>query len=112
MGTREPRDGQEMLKSVGLSLQGVEPSVRPGWWQAYALSAPLVQKKMQGLESFRSRLSPDNQRVLDTSVQKTRLSANQLYILPLTIQKNLDGWIVLLDEKAQIVGFAPLGGFD
>lgn len=112
LGTREPKDGQEMLKSIELSVQGLEPSARPGWWQAYAISVPLVQKKMQGLENFRSRLSPDNQRVLDAAVQKTHRPAAQLYILPLTVQKNLDGWIVLLDEKAQIVGFAPLGGFD
>src|ERR1041384_1617626 len=34
VGAREARDG-ETLDSVMLSLKGVEPSARPGWWQAY-----------------------------------------------------------------------------
>ena len=112
MGTREPRDGQETLESVGLSLQGIEPSARPGWWQAYAISIPQVQQKMQPLSPFHNRLTVDRQHTLDSAVQKTGLSSDQLYYLPLVAGKNLDSWIVLLNAQAQIVGFAPLGGFD
>lgn len=111
-GTREPKDGQETLKSVGLSLQGIEPSARPGWWQDYALSIPQVQKKMKPLAPFRSGLSVDQQSTLDASIQETKLSIEQLHYLPLVAGKNLDSWIALLDGSAKIVGFTPLGGFN
>src|SRR5439155_15711620 len=39
VGTRDVRDG-ETFRSVMLSLKGVEPSARPGWWQAYDKSRP------------------------------------------------------------------------
>lgn len=112
LGTREPRDGKETLESVGLSLQGIEPSARPGWWQDYALSIPVVQKKMKPLQSLHTSLSADQQRTLDSAVQETRLPMGQLHYLPLVAGKNLDGWIALLDGSAQIVGFAPVGGFN
>lgn len=112
LATREPKDGQETLKSVGLSLQGIEPSARPDWWQDYALSIPTVQKKMKPLQPFRAGLSADHQRALDSAVQKTKLSVEQLHYLPLVAGKNLDSWIALLDGSARIVGFAPLGGFN
>lgn len=112
MGTRAPKDGQETLLSVGLSLQGIEPSARPGWWQDYAQSIPQVQKKMKPLKKFRSDLSPDRQRTLDSAIEKTGLSIEQLHYLPLVADKNLDGWIALFNTPAQVVGFAPLGGFD
>lgn len=112
IGTRDPKDGPETLKSIALSLQGIEPSARPDWWQDYALNLPQVQKKMKPLAPFRSGLSVDQQRTLDASVQKTKFSIEQLHYLPLVAGKNLDGWIVLLDESAKVVGFAPLGGFN
>lgn len=112
MGTREPKDGQETLLSIGLSLQGIEPSARPDWWQAYSQSIPEVQKKMKPLNRFRSGLPSDRQRTLDDATEKTGLFIDQLHYLPLVAGKNLDGWITLLDAQAKIVGFAPLGGFD
>lgn len=112
LGTREPRDGQETLKSVGLSLQGIEPSARPGWWQDYALSIPKVKTKMKPLKPLRAGISADRQHTLDIAVQKAKRPIEQLHYLPLVAGKNLDGWIALLDESAQIVGFAPIGGFN
>lgn len=112
LSTRAPKNGQEMLESVGLSLQGIEPSVRPDWWQDYALSVPMVQTKMKPLQNFRSSLPSNWQHTLDNAVQKTKLPVDQLYYLPLVAGKNLDGWIALFDGSAQVVGFAPLGGFD
>lgn len=112
MGTRAPRDNQEMLESIGMSLQGIEPSARPNWWQAYAQSIPEVQKAMKPLKNFHDSLSFDHQRTLDTAVHKTKLPTDQLHYLPLVAGKNLDSWIALLDGSAQVVGFAPLGGFN
>lgn len=112
LGTRDPEDGQETLKSIAMSLQGVEPSFRPDWWQDYALSIPNVQKKMKPLQDLRRGLSPNQQRKLDNSVQKSGIPLGQLHYLPLVAGKNLDGWIALLDGSAKIVGFAPVGGFN
>jgi len=110
-GTREPRNGQETLESVGLSLQGIEPSARPSWWQDYALSIPEVKRKMKTLKSLRADLSSDQQHTLDEVVRKVKRPIEELHYLPLVAGKNLDGWIAILDDTGQIVGFAPLGGF-
>lgn len=111
-GTREPKDGKETLQSVGMSLQGIEPSARPDWWQDYALNIPQIKNKMKPLKTLRSTLHAEQQRTLDSAVYKTKLSDEQLHYLPLVAGKNLDGWIALLDGSAKIVGFAPFGGFN
>ena len=111
VGLRRPRDAEEFLQSVELSLQGLEPSARPGWWQDYEKSIPAVQKRMQKLSDFYTKQKTTEQAVIHQAVQKTGIPLDQLFYLPLTSKKILDGWIVLLDEKAQIVGYAAVSGF-
>lgn len=112
LGTRAPRDNQEMLHSIEMSLQGREPSLRPDWWQAYALSVPEVLQKMQPLPGLRHRLTAEGQRTLDHAAHRTGLATDQLHYLPLVAGTHLDGWIALLDGQARIMGYAPVGGFN
>ena len=111
LGTRQPRDGAETLESVELSINGQEPSLRPGWWQAYADSVPEVKDRMKPLAELHGRRPADGQRVIDETVEKLGQPMDGLFYLPLTSQKSLDEWIVLLDEHANIVGHAPVDGF-
>ncbi len=112
LGTREPKDGHETLECVGLSLLGIEPSARAGWCQDYAASIPDVKKKMKPLEALWNSSPADQRRTIDEAIQKTRLSIEQLHYLPMVAGKNLDGWIVILDSSAQVVGFAAVSGFN
>lgn len=111
IGTREPRDGAEMLASIELSLQGVEPSARPDWWQPYEVSRPEVKLRIRPLTILRDMQPPKEQAVIDLAVKKTKRQLEQIYYLPLVNHKSLDQWIALLDEEANIIGYAPVGGF-
>ncbi len=111
-GVRAPKNGDETLKSVEMSMRGVEPSARPDWWQSYEKSIPEIQKRMKPLVALRQARPANAQQAIDKAVQETGLSINKLFYLPLVSRKNLDGWIALLDANAKIVGYAPVGGFD
>lgn len=112
VGTRWPKDGAETLASIDLSLQGIEPSARPDWWQPYELSRPAVQQRMRPLRVLHSKLPFDAQVIVNAAAKKTRLELENINYLPLVSYKSLDGWIVLLDKDAHIIGYAPVGGFN
>lgn len=112
VGTRAPKDGKETLKSIDMSMQGIEPSARPGWWQSYEKSQPVIQQRMKKLATLRAKLPLDKQAVIDESAKKTALPVDQLYYLPLVSQKQLDTWIALLDAHGTVVGYAPVDGFE
>lgn len=111
IGTRTPKDNQEMVASIDQSLQGVEPSARPSWWQAYEKNETAVQARMKKLSDLRAQRPAEAQAVIDATAHKIDLPLDQLYYLPLTSQKILDSWIVLLNDQAKIVGYASVDGF-
>ena len=111
LGVRPPRDSEEAQHNLSLSLQGSEPSTRPGWWQPYASSRASAQARMQPLPALHQRLLSPGQRALDVAVQKTGIAIGQLHYLPLVSHKAMDDWIALLDAQAGIVGYAPVGGW-
>lgn len=109
VGTRTPASADERLKSLDLSLQGLEPAGRPGWWQAYSLSTPEVRKRARSLASLRA-VRPGLAEQIDRAAAEAGLPIVALYFLPLVSRRQAD-WIVLLDEKAAVVGYAPIDGF-
>jgi len=112
VGTRTPKDGEETMKSVDLSMQGLEPSARPGWWQNYEKSRPLVQQHLKKLDALQARLPQSKQAVIDEAAQKAGLPVDQLFYLPLVSKKQLDTWIALLDAQGTVKGYAPVDGFE
>ena len=111
VGTRKPRNADEMADSVLLSLQGLEISARPGWWVPYAESVPEIQQKMRQLGVLRGQRSQSEQVRIDEAAAAAGLAVAELYYLPLT-SRALADWIVLLDREAQIKGFAQVDGFE
>ncbi|MGN8060764.1 TfpX/TfpZ family type IV pilin accessory protein [Ralstonia sp. 22111] len=112
IGTRTPKDGSETLKSIELSTLGIEPSARPGWWQPYEKSRPVVRQRMKRLDARRAKLPSEKQAIIDEAAKKTGLPVDQLYYLPLVSKKQLDTWIALLDAQGTIKGYAPIDGFE
>ena len=111
MGVRASRNGEETLQSLELSLQGIEPSARPGWWQSYEISRPRVIQRMQRITALYQRASTEQRQVLEKSLRALPQPSDQRFYLPLVSSRQLDNWIVLLDAQANIVGYAPIGGF-
>jgi hypothetical protein len=110
VGTRDPKVG-ETMQSVMLSLDGVEPSARPGWWQDYENNRPQIKQRMRKLTELRAARGAEAQAAIDAAAATTGLQLADLFFLPMTSPKMLDGWIALLDRDARIVGYAPVDGF-
>ncbi|RYF18915.1 MAG: hypothetical protein EOO30_01710 [Comamonadaceae bacterium] len=110
VGTRDAKPG-ETLESVLLSTHGVEPSARPSWWQPYEKNRPQIQQRMKKLADLRAARPSAAQAEIDAAAAKAGLPVADLFYVPLTSQKMLDGWIALLDRDTRIVGYAPVDGF-
>lgn len=119
MGLRSTTTLDEKLESVNASLQGVEPSQRPSWWQDYALSVPQVLARAKPLSELRQK-HPARQEILDTALRKADAVSlpgetsdpKDLRWLPLVGRRSM-GWVALIDPvSARIRGYAALDGFD
>jgi hypothetical protein len=110
IGVREPKDGDERLKSLDLALQGQEPSVRPDWWQSYELSSAKVLARAKSLAELRKK-RPESLSKIDRAVVESGKSEADMVWLPMTSFKNTD-WVVLMDAKtAAPLAYAHIDGF-
>ncbi len=111
VGLREATSPQEYLSSVELSIQGITQAMRPNWWRLYDGEVKsAILKKAKPLITLKEK-RPLQADELQRAVRKTGRSAESLYFLPLTSSKEM-GWIALLDASGEIVGYAPVDGFD
>ena len=110
-GIRSSGNGEEMLHSIELSMAGKEPSLRPDWWQPYNKSKADVEKRMKPIKALMDSFDEEARNTLRGDVERTGMSVEKAFFLPLTSVKILDGWIVLLDDKANIRGYARGDGF-
>jgi hypothetical protein len=107
---RAPRNNDEFVKSLDLSMAGQEPALRPGWWQDYALALPKVQQRAKPLSAL-DKVPVAKKLELDKAVSAAGLPATELVWLPLTHPRAMD-WIVLLDKKTgQPRAYAHIDGF-
>lgn len=119
VGTRAATSLDEKVESVDASLQGVEPSQRPHWWQDYEQSIPRVLKRAHPLSVLR-QMHPTQGDILEEAVTHALANAQpgettdatQLVWLPLVSRREM-GWVVLLDPTtARPRSYAPLDGFN
>lgn len=110
IGVRDPRSPDEKLQSLDLSMQGLEPSARPDWWQAYELSKPQVLKRAQPIEALRKR-QPSAVSLIDQAVAESGKGESALGWVPLTSFKSTS-WVAFVDlSTAEVLAFAPVDGF-
>jgi hypothetical protein len=113
ISTREAKDGDERLKSLDMSMQGVEPSMRPDWWQAIEASKAQILARAKPLADLRKRHAgkPDALQKIDLAVKDSGKAENHLIWLPLTSNRNKD-WTVLLNAQTGMpLAYAAVGGF-
>lgn len=118
VGLRPVATNQEKIASVDASLQGVEPSQRPGWWQDYSLSVSRVLQRAHPIVQLRTR-HPDQTALLaaelaravrDRQPGETR-NPEALLWMPLVSRRATD-WVVLLDPtSARPRGYIHADGF-
>lgn len=108
VGLREPVNVEEANQSLSMSLQGIEPSMRPNWWvEDDEKERAKIRAKMKPLSVLAKARDLGEAEILSSASVK---SDKQLYYLPFTSSFNKD-WIVLLDQHADFVAYAPIDGF-
>lgn len=111
IGVREPTQGDEVLRSLDLSLSGYDPSVRPDWWVPYASIRERVLRRAKPLVELRNKKSSADLALIDEAVRDSGLPETQMAWLPVTSFRST-GWVALLDTtEARIRAFAPVDGF-
>lgn len=109
VGVREPASIEEANESLNLSLQGIEPSMRPNWWQPDSpAERQKIRQAMQPLAQLAIARNMSEADILKAASVKP--TDKPLHYLPLTSGKIKD-WIVILNENADFLGYAPIDGF-
>ena len=92
-----------------MSLTGIEPSMRPNWWLP---DGPAEREKIRRVMKPLSELAAARNMSEADIVKSAKVSASgkPLFFLPLTSGRTKD-WVVIMDENADFVGYAPIDGF-
>ncbi len=120
LGLRMANNLQEKLSSVDSSLQGVEPSQRPRFWQDYQLSVEKVLERSLPIDVLRA-LHPREIKLIEKSA---RFSENQdenshapdaeekIRWLPV-VSRHATDWVVLIDASSgELLRYIHLNGFN
>ena len=111
LGTRSAK-GQSTEESLDMFLQGKATSSEPSWWRTYAESQADVQRDMKPLDALFRRSKIDKKALLEAAAASVGKPISSLYYVPLTGQNFDEDWCVLLDAKANIVGYVAVDGFE
>ena len=110
VGTRRAANATEMMESVDLGLSGISSAMRPGWWTPWDDQRSAMKARAKPLSELTARRPQDAQALRDAA-KATGADPAALFYLPLTSRK-VKEWVALLDTGMNVVGYAPVDGFD
>lgn len=114
IATRAPRNSDELLESINLSLSGLETSLRPDWWESLEQSKSAVQRKLQTVERLvlaRPQQKWAIERVLIEISAKGHVAVENIRWLPVVSSKSND-WVVFVERKSlKPLAVLPIDGF-
>ena len=118
LSVRSARTPDEKWASVEASLQGVEPSQRPDWWQDYDLSAHQIKARAKPLGLLLSMHPQEREHIQAFASQAAKAPREQevahpeeLLWLPVVSRQSMD-WVAFIDPKStRIRGYANVDGF-
>ena len=97
------------LRRGGQGRPGIAAATQPDWWPPGAQAQAGLAARAKPLAELLAR-RPQDAATLQQAVQATGQPTESLRYLPLVSSKTLD-WVALLDERLQVVGWAPVDGF-
>jgi hypothetical protein len=110
IATRLAKDGPEVLRSINLSFQGLEPAVRPDWWVSFDEKRSSALERAKPVEQLRAK-QPHAAELIDRAVANSGKSEVDLRWLPMTSFKTTN-WVAFIDAKtADVLAYAPVDGF-
>jgi len=111
IGTRTLVDGNEMLESLELSIQGYSPATRPDWWQDYEKNHEDVRQRAKPV-AILIKNNPDNTTQIQTEITRANKKEEDIIWLPVTSFRSLE-WVALMDKQTlQPFAFLPIDGFE
>jgi len=103
-------DDVDFLRSLELSLHGLDPALRPSAWRPYADVKEAVLAKARPLESLKAR-HPEHAEEIERLRTRTELPSERIGYLPVQ-GRGARFWTALIAlEDARVIGFLPLDGF-
>ncbi len=110
VATRKPVSNAEFFSSIELSLAGVTPAMRPAWWEPMADQHAEMSARVKPLPELIARRT-NAVAVLTKAARDAGYPVEALVYLPLTSSKTKE-WIALLNGSLEMVGYAPVDGFE
>ena len=111
IGTRAPRNPQEMLESIDTALAGRDIGLLPAWWQPIGLdNQRQIRQHARSLGVVRARAGIQAGE-LDGLITASGVPREQVIALPMVGQRQGE-WAVLLDTRdLRIIGYLPVDLF-
>lgn len=110
VGTRHAANSDEFFQSINMSAAGVSPAMRPGWWVSWEQARPAMAARAKPVTELLAR-RPQDAAKMEAAIRAVGVPQAELRYLPLTSSKTKD-WVALLDAEMNIVGWAPVDGFE
>lgn len=107
---RQAQTQAEHLRSLELSLQGVTPAMRPAFWRPFEEAQIDFGRASKPLTELISKRPAQRDQLVKAAAMTGVPNADLRYV-PLTSSKDLE-WVTLLNVASDIVGYAPVDGFD
>ena len=111
VGLRSAAHSQEYLDSISQAMEGVSQAMRPSWWVAYDDQTRAAIKARAKPLTILFDKRPQDAALLEQAAKHAGQPVGQLFYLPLTSSKETS-WIALINASAEMVGYAPVDGFD
>jgi hypothetical protein len=107
---RDARDEAEYLSSLQQAIEGTPRALRPNWWLPFLGSERKLLERAHPIE-YLMRSRPAQQNLLQIKLKSLGKTASEVWYLPLVSGERTD-WVVLLSSSAEILGYAPVDGFN
>lgn len=97
LSTQSPKNSDELLRSIELSIAGKEPSVRPEMWEEYAPANEKVRAASKSLPELLA-VYPEKKAEITRLTEKFNIPYTSIVWLPLTAARTMD-WVALIDAR-------------
>jgi hypothetical protein len=106
LGTRETL-ASERMESIDLALKGFDKGQRPTFWRPYTESRAAALADAKTVDQLMQRY-PQRRTELEDRLREMKLAASQARYLPVVARRD---WVVILNERGDVAGYAPFDGF-
>lgn len=107
LGTRAAAPGDEKFDSISKAMGGYDMGQRPLFWQPYEESKAEVLKESKPATQLAQRHAA-RAAELKAALAESNLDLQTARYLPIVTRED---WVVLLDPKGDVAGYAPFDGW-